>query len=854
MNYFTIIVTLLLAGWWTQLSSGSAGVQTRDDNWQANCSDVDKDDYCPESCSDCYTLKVDNIPQYQATCKPNRDGMIPQGTRPHCLTHLDLIIYLPPIMQNIFAGSKFQNFTGLIALNIVLTTLNSVILSEDSFMGLQHIHTLLLQFYTFYDYGFKFKTLFNENVFQPLILMKSLTVTFAQDLHDSVIVKESVLPNLNSLTTQTHVWKNVSVLGLYAPHLRIVQIQQSRVHHLSHKRFNADALSNLRHTQVQTLNVSSCNIGHFDGNALKSTRNLTTIDISDNPLAEKELLNFVTGLKYTQVKYIYMNNLERKTVYMWGNFGFYLPASKLGQQIVNGTCTINNQIIFGYGPKIFSILRKLLIEYATCYDKDIFRMARHEDHLMPPSRLCSQPLANVNLAHSKIHLEHNAIYHVTLMNGLKRLNVTNLSIIGKLASNNTLNIHCTNVISHLDVLDMNKVQLVYMAKINVLHRNCSFPFLKCLKIAHSTFGDFLSKQKNVNLFNTMTQLEDLDLTNTGVGDNVLTTNIFRSHRQIVNLKLGRNNITHFSPSLIHMRNLEYLDLSYNNLHKLTQWTMIVLDRIQRNSNLTLNLTGNPTFSCNCESRFFISWLMTTKVHIINKDHLQCAVDSHIYPLTQNNLLIIIDQLKHMCLPMAWLTYPTGFTGFMLSAMTLISVAFRFRYIIQYLWLNLRMRAKQNLNVGRQYKYDAFICYNMADYQWVRHQLFKNLEEDTKEFKLCFHHRDFLVGEFIVDNIIDALQQSRCAILVVSENSVTSKWWELELNMAHQMSLERQHNMIICVFMGEISAKKLPPIIGRILKLFTCLKWPESEDAKKLFWVKLRKALGNTDDPICEKPK
>ncbi len=158
-----------------------------------------------------------------------------------------------------------------------------------------------------------------------------------------------------------------------------------------------------------------------------------------------------------------------------------------------------------------------------------------------------------------------------------------------------------------------------------------------------------------------------------------------------------------------------------------------------------------------------------------------------------------------------------------------------------------MRAKQNLNANRHYMYDAFICYNVTNYRWVRHQLFKNLEEDTTEFKLCFHHQDFLAGVAIIDNITDALQKSRYAILVVSENSVASEWWRFELNMAHQMSLERQDNMIICVFLEDIATSKLPPVIGRILHLFTCMKWPASEEAKELFWVKINKVLSKDAD-------
>ncbi len=177
--------------------------------------------------------------------------------------------------------------------------------------------------------------------------------------------------------------------------------------------------------------------------------------------------------------------------------------------------------------------------------------------------------------------------------------------------------------------------------------------------------------------------------------------------------------------------------------------------------------------------------------------------------------------------------------------TIASISFQLRYILMYLWHRMRFRAKLRIRAEQakvNFKYDAFICYNYADYPFVRHQLFKNLEEDNQEFIICFHPRDFLPGAAIIDNITEAVNNSCFAILVVSKASVESEWWRFELNMIHQVSLERQNNMIICVFLQQIPADKLPPTIGRILSLFTCLQWPESKDARDLFGIKLKKAL------------
>ncbi|CAE1281261.1 unnamed protein product [Acanthosepion pharaonis] len=65
-------------------------------------------------------------------------------------------------------------------------------------------------------------------------------------------------------------------------------------------------------------------------------------------------------------------------------------------------------------------------------------------------------------------------------------------------------------------------------------------------------------------------------------------------------------------------------------------------------------------------------------------------------------------------------------------------------------------------------YDAFISFRSSkiDEFWVLQTLFPKLENEMG-FKICVHFRDFLVGETISNNIIDAIEKSRRTILVVS---------------------------------------------------------------------------------------
>lgn len=66
-----------------------------------------------------------------------------------------------------------------------------------------------------------------------------------------------------------------------------------------------------------------------------------------------------------------------------------------------------------------------------------------------------------------------------------------------------------------------------------------------------------------------------------------------------------------------------------------------------------------------------------------------------------------------------------------------------------------------------YTYHAFISYSHSDADWVRDQLLPCLENNRNPYRLCIHERDFMPGRWIIDNIIDNIENSRkvqkCAV-------------------------------------------------------------------------------------------
>ena len=76
-------------------------------------------------------------------------------------------------------------------------------------------------------------------------------------------------------------------------------------------------------------------------------------------------------------------------------------------------------------------------------------------------------------------------------------------------------------------------------------------------------------------------------------------------------------------------------------------------------------------------------------------------------------------------------------------------------------------------IKRNREFDAFVLYHFdTDDDFVMNDLLPELEE-TRDFKLCIHSRDFTPGRDIKDNIEEAIEGSNSAIIIMSQGFVDS---------------------------------------------------------------------------------
>ncbi|XP_023930402.1 toll-like receptor 13 [Lingula anatina] len=357
--------------------------------------------------------------------------------------------------------------------------------------------------------------------------------------------------------------------------------------------------------------------------------------------------------------------------------------------------------------------------------------------------------------------------------------------------------------------------------------------------------------------------------------------------KLFELSLGKNNINSVTPTdFIALQSAEKLDLGWNlikilpgNMFKYMPKLQHVLLRNQRNlrsilqmafasnSLIYLDISVNKyTFSSDrCDIFSNSPNLHDLSMHDNQlNDMNSTALETVFRNLTKlrklylqnsklanlpakmfvNNGMLNWHPTKAQCTPLpAWVIASAIGVSIMLFLALVIVVSHRYRWYIRYWCFTLRSRYKrlEPFEDNGAFVFDAFVSYNCHDRHWVIQRLLPKLEYDAG-FKLCLHDRDFIVGHDIVDNIVDALEVSRKAILVLSNNFAQSQWCQLEMTMAQHKLFDENKDILVLILLEDIKPENLSNRLTLLLRKQTYIEWPREEEGQELFWERVKASL------------
>ena len=141
-------------------------------------------------------------------------------------------------------------------------------------------------------------------------------------------------------------------------------------------------------------------------------------------------------------------------------------------------------------------------------------------------------------------------------------------------------------------------------------------------------------------------------------------------------------------------------------------------------------------------------------------------------------------------------------------------------------------------------FDAFVLYHFdSDDTFVFESLLPELEE-TRDFNLCIHSRDFTPGRDIKDNIEEAIGFSNSAIILMSQGFVDSMWCKEEFTHCY---IENMKDAAFNLFVIMMQPVETLVNISPYMKTFIANKTYLQINDPKLF-SKLAKHLEDAKQP------
>ncbi|XP_060598763.1 slit homolog 1 protein-like [Ruditapes philippinarum] len=293
----------------------------------------------------------------------------------------------------------------------------------------------------------------------------------------------------------------------------------------------------------------------------------------------------------------------------------------------------------------------------------------------------------------------------------------------------------------------------FCKRINVFH---ILPNLLSVNLSGNFLENAFRNDLQGEIFKNQAKLEFLDISDNKI--RTLPQKFFTGLKRLMKLCISNNFLLTFDVKINHMNWLTWLDISNNLLVTIatsTRETLLTLSH-DTEHDLSVNLQNNKLV-CSCSYIRFVKQFSEMTQHFRRLKSYTCKYESGVtkdlaYAKT------IYETLQKDCADYKVTIITITSLSFLLVLVVVGScIIYRYRWKLRYLYYSAKMRHRGYTPVDSsnddttEFAYDVFISYSDSNRRFVKNVLVPELEAKRHHVRVMDHMRDFIPGNFVVDN-------------------------------------------------------------------------------------------------------
>lgn len=763
------------------------------------------------------------------------------------------------------------------------------------FRGLRKLRTLSLE-------GNRIHlTLFYNGLFEDLYSLRTLNLKGNSPPKEGVIIRDRVFSELQSLEIlQMDGPSNITFGKAFGSLRKLQALDLSGITgNCSFKRIYQGMFTNI--PGLKYLDVSACNVKDIDEGAFGNLPFLEKLDVSHNKqLGFASLPNITHNLNKSAIKILHINGIN-----CWTGTGtkirrhhlmnikntslteIYIEKNRLEQfepgALLNVPKTLTklslgeNKLTQGMYIIDYFFLERLRILNISVqlrpapgpYPKSIFEDCEEKtDACGVGSRLHSVVEEDDERTKDKTVIKDRMIHNLKFPNDTlitiyvpRSLEIFYANVSRLYTPIPEFGINSTNLreiygqsnffyswigpihgMQHISVLDLSDNLCSYISETFLKYATG----LKVLNLSNNDIGQSLSKDEEGKIFENVISVENIDLSR----DNIvsLPSLMFKNMRRLQIINLTNNLLSAWNVKIDHMRNITFISLAQNRLTTIEKEIRLTLLDSFQNSNLTMDLSGNK-FLCSCENIDFLSWITQYRRNFKKFQSYKCSSASpnaFAFSNAESSLLYLRETCKSYLDVYIVTSVSIAFVSSTLIGVVLLKNKWKIRYFIfkvKQRFRKVRGYSNEFHSSSLYYKYHAMLSYSRSELTFILQEFIPRIEDDSN-IKMYIRDRDEPAGVEKGQAIMDAIQDSRRVICLISKKYLKSKWRGYELNMARMEAIETRENMkfVHLVLFPEVYNGHLPKYLLDLVRDKSVTEFPDEECAYDDFWETLKSLI------------